>query len=93
MREGYYYSLLKTNADKEILAMPIEALGIRSSVLEDLQRVKAVSASGKRNAISSIGDLINYGYSGLIAYFSITKPTYDELREKFYDEGKGNKEA
>ena len=84
MKESYYYSLLKSTADKEILNMPLEALGLKSSVLEELRRIKKVSMGENKCLISTIGDLINYGYDELISYFSITKPAYDDLREKVY---------
>ena len=84
MKVSYYYSLLKTTADKEILSMPLEALGLREPILEELHRLKNISVRGNRSVIASVGDLIRYGYSGLVSYFSIKKPTYDELREKVY---------
>ena len=82
MNINYYYSLLKSTADPEILAMPIEALGLRPAVLNEIQRIKEVRMGVNTPAIKTIGDLIEYGYSGLVSYFSITKPSYDDLRDK-----------
>ena len=84
MRESYYYSLLKSTADKEILDMPIEALGIKASVLEELKKLKSVKRGRYEPILSTVGDLVSYGYSELVSYLSISKPRYDDLREKVY---------
>ena len=59
MRESYYYSLLKSTADKEILDMPIEALGIKASVLEELKKLKSVKRGRYEPILSTVGDLVS----------------------------------
>ena len=81
-----YYSLLKTKekAKEEFLNMPIIALGLKPSVLEEIEKYKKLNNGKMRQTILTIRDLLEYGKGPLMALLSTTKPHYDVLTENIY---------